>query len=82
MKLEDFGLSIGTVRRLKRAGWNTVGDVVNAAMRTGCSGEMELLKYRGVGRTTVWEFMSRLDTRMRLAIFFANAANEPRSEAE
>ena len=55
MTIEDLDLSVRSFNCLKRAGINTVGDLVNKS-------EDDMMKVRNLGRKSLEEVMAKLDS--------------------
>ena len=55
MTIEELDLSVRSFNCLKRAGINTVGDLVNKS-------EDEMMKVRNLGRKSLEEVMAKLDS--------------------
>ena len=55
MTIEELDLSVRSFNCLKRAGINTVGDLINKS-------EDEMMKVRNLGRKSLEEVMSKLDS--------------------
>ena len=55
MTIEELDLSVRSFNCLKRAGINTVGDLINKS-------EDEMMKVRNLGRKSLEEVMAKLDS--------------------
>ena len=55
MTIEELDLSVRSFNCLKRAGINTVGDLVNKS-------EDDMIKVRNLGRKSLEEVMAKLDS--------------------
>ncbi len=55
MTIEELDLSVRSFNCLKRAGINTVGDLVNKS-------EDDMMKVRNLGRKSLEEVMAKLDS--------------------
>jgi hypothetical protein len=64
MKLEDMGLKKQTVTALKKCGFETIGDVFNAAVKANGGGRWGfaagLLRFRGIGKSALFDLLSAL----------------------